>query len=195
MSESGYQFGICSVVKNESIYLRATDLNAPPEEVKLDAYLESNRLTAFELSSDEEKELYVDYATQLDDGEAMSLALVNSRGFSMASDDRKARRLFTEEIGDLKRLLSTSQILKEWSEKAGMNTADVKQVLTDVSRRGRFFPELRRYAFRLVVKSNRVTRARRRLIQGARTVIDRKWRNALTRALCFRPTVSRSPLR
>ena len=140
MSESGYQFGICSVVRNESIYLRATDLNAPPEEVKLDAYLESNRLTAFELSSDEEKELYVDYATQLDDGEAMSLALVHSRGFSMASDDRKARRLFTEEIGDLKRLLSTSRILKEWSEKAAMNTADVKQVLTDVSRRGRFFP-------------------------------------------------------
>jgi predicted nucleic acid-binding protein len=140
MSESGYQFGICSVVKNESIYLRATDLNAPPEEVKLDAYLESNRLTAFELSSDEEKELYIDYATQLDDGEAMSLALVYSRGFGMASDDRKARRLFTEEIGDLKRLLSTSQILKEWSEKAEVNTADVKQVLTDVSRRGRFFP-------------------------------------------------------
>lgn len=140
MSESGYQFGICSVVKNESIYLRATDLNAPPEEVKLDAYLESKHLTALELSSDEEKELYVDYATQLDDGEAMSLALVYSRGFSMASDDRKARRLFTEEIGDLKRLLSTSQILKEWSEKARMNTAEVKQVLTDVSRRGRFFP-------------------------------------------------------
>jgi predicted nucleic acid-binding protein len=140
MSESGYQFGICSVVKNESIYLRATDQNAPPEEVKLDAYLESSRLTAFELSSDEEKELYVDYATQLDDGEAMSLALVYSRSFSMASDDRKARRLFTEEIGDPKRLLSTSQILKEWSEKAGMNAAELKQVLTEVSRRGRFFP-------------------------------------------------------
>jgi predicted nucleic acid-binding protein len=140
MSGSGYQFGICSVVKNESIYLRATDLNAPPEEVKLEAFLESNRLAVFELSSDEEKELYVDYATQLDDGEAMSLALVYSRGFGMASDDRKARRLFTEEIGDLKRLLSTSQILKEWSEKAGMNTAEVKQILTDVSRRGRFFP-------------------------------------------------------
>jgi hypothetical protein len=140
MSESGYQFGICAVVKNESIYLRATDLSAPPEEVKLDAYLKSNRLTVFELSSDEEKELYVDYATQLDDGEAMSLALAYSRGVSMASDDRKARRLFTEEIGDPKRLLSTSQILKEWSEKAGMNAANLKRVLIDVSRRGRFFP-------------------------------------------------------
>lgn len=140
MSESGYQFGICSVVKNESIYLRGADLNAPPEAVKLDALLESDRLTVFELSGDEEKELYVDYATELDDGEAMSLALVCSRGFSMASDDRKARRLFTEEIGDLKRLLSTSHILKEWSEKAGMNAADLKQVLTEVSRRGRFYP-------------------------------------------------------
>jgi predicted nucleic acid-binding protein len=140
MSESGYQFGICSVVKNESIYLRATDLNAPPEEVKLDAYLESNRLTVFELSRDEERELYVDYAAELDDAEAMSLALAHSRGFSMASDDRKARRLFTEEIGDLKRLLSTSRILKEWSEKAGLNPVELKQVLTEVSRRGRLFP-------------------------------------------------------
>ena len=58
----------------------------------------------------------------------------------MASDDRKARRLFTEEIADLKRLLSTSQILKEWSEKTGVNPVELKQVLTEVSRRGRFFP-------------------------------------------------------
>jgi len=140
MSESGYQFGICSVVKNESIYLRATDSSAPPEEVKLDLYVESSRLTVYELSGDAEKELYIDYAAELDDGEAMSLALVCSRGFSMASDDRKARRLFMEEIPDLKRLLSTSQILKDWSEKIGLDSTELRQVLIEVSRRGRFFP-------------------------------------------------------
>jgi hypothetical protein len=140
MSESGYQFGICSVVKNESIYLRATDSSAPPEQVKLDPYVESSRLTVYELSGDAEKELYVDYAAELDDGEAMSLALVCSRGFSMASDDRKARRLFMEEIPDLKRLLSTSQILKDWSEKIGLDPTELRQVLIEVSRRGRFFP-------------------------------------------------------
>ena len=140
MSESRYQFGICSVVKNESIYLRATDSSAPPEEVKLDPYVESNRLTVHELSGDSEKELYVDYAAELDDGEAMSLALVYSRRFSMASDDRKARRLFLEEIPDLNRLLSTSQILKEWSEKVGLDPATLKQMLIEVSRKGRFFP-------------------------------------------------------
>jgi len=94
----------------------------------------------YELSGDPEKELYVDYAAELDDGEAMSLALVYSRGFSMASDDRKARRLFMEEIPDLKRLLSTSQILKDWSEKIGLDSTELRQVLIEVSRRGRFFP-------------------------------------------------------
>ena len=34
-----------------------------PRKSSLMLYLESNRLTVFELSSDEEKELYVDYAT------------------------------------------------------------------------------------------------------------------------------------
>jgi len=70
----------------------------------------------------------------------MSLALVYSRGFTIASDGRKARRLFTEEIADLRRLLSTSQILKELSEEAGLNSAELKHVLTEVCRRGRFFP-------------------------------------------------------
>ena len=140
MSESGYQFGICSVVKNESIYLRASDSSAPPEEMKLDPYVESNSLIVYELSGDAEKVLYVDYAAELDDGEAMSLALVYSRGFNLASDDRKARRLFMQEIADSKRLLSTSQILKDWSENPGLDPAELKHVLTEVSRRGRFFP-------------------------------------------------------
>ena len=140
MTGSRYRFGICSVVKNESIYLRATDSNAPPEEVKLDLHLESNSLVVYELSGDVEKELYVDFAAELDDGEAMSLALVHARGFAMASDDRKARRIFMEEVAVPERLLSTSQILKDWSEIVGLSPTELKQVLVDVSRRGRFFP-------------------------------------------------------
>jgi hypothetical protein len=140
MTDSRYQFGICSVVKNESIYLRATDSNAPPEEVKLDLHVESDSLVVYELSGDAEKELYIDFAAELDDGEAMSLALAHARGFAMASDDRKARRVFIGEVPDPKRLLSTSQILKEWSEIAGLDPAELKQVLFEVSRRGRFYP-------------------------------------------------------
>ena len=139
-SESAYQFGICSVVENESIYLRAADLGAPIEPVKLSPYVESGEFAVFKIRGHAEQELYVDYAAELDDGEAMSLALVRSRGFSMATDDRKARRLFTEEIADSNRLLSTPQILKDWSEKAGLDAAGLKQMLTEVSQRGRFLP-------------------------------------------------------
>jgi hypothetical protein len=140
MSEGDYEFGICLVVKNESVYLRATDSSAPPEEVKFDRFVESSFLTVYELSGDTEKGLYVDYAAELDDGEAMSLALVHSRGLTLASDDRKARRIFMEEIGDSKRLLSTSQILKDWAEKIGLEPTGLKRVLIEVSLRGRFFP-------------------------------------------------------
>ena len=140
LSGSEYKFGICTVVSSESIYLRATDSNAPPEEVKLDPLVKSKYLTVYALSGDNEQTPYVDYAADLDDGEAMTLALAFSRGFSMATDDRKARRIFLEEIGDATRLLSTAQILRMWSKKAGLTSGELKKLLLEVSRRVRFSP-------------------------------------------------------
>jgi predicted nucleic acid-binding protein len=141
LSGSDHAFAICSVVRNESIYLRAADPSAPPEEVKLDGLVESGCLKVLGLSGNPEDALYIDYAGQLDDGEAMSLALAQSRGLFMATDDRKARRLFTEEVEDSRRLLSTAGILRSWSEKVGLERVELKKMLLDVSRRGRFFPQ------------------------------------------------------
>lgn len=140
LSGSEYKFGISTVVSHESIYLRAADSNAPPDEVKLDLFVKSKCLTVYQLSGDKEQVLYVDYAADLDDGEAMTLALALSRGFSMATDDRKARRIFLEEIGDRTRLLSTAQILRSWSKKAGLTSGELKKLLLEVSRRGRYSP-------------------------------------------------------
>jgi len=140
LTGSGYNFGICTVVSKESIYLRTIDPNAPPEAVELDPFVKSKCLAIHGLSGDSEQALYVDYAADLDDGEAMTLALVFSRGFTMATDDRKARRIFLEDTGDVARLLSTPQILKNWSQGAGLTAGDLKILLLEVSRRGRFSP-------------------------------------------------------
>ena len=94
------------------------------------------RKNSTRLPSDRDVGTYLD----LDDGEAKSLALAFSRGFSMATDDRKARRIFLDEIGDTTRLLSTAQILRMWSKKAGLTSGGLKKLLLDVSRRGRFSP-------------------------------------------------------
>ena len=141
LTESEYKFGICTVVSKESIYLRAAEPNAPPDAVELDSFVKSKGLTVYALSGAEEQTLYVDYAADLDDGEAMTLALAYSRGFTVATDDRKARRIFLEDTGDITRLLSTPQILKNWTPRAGLTAVELKKLLLEVSRRGRFSPQ------------------------------------------------------
>jgi len=140
LTGSEYKFGICTVVSKESIYLRAADPNAPPDAVELDPFVKTKHLTVYALTGDKEQTLYVDYAADLDDGEAMTLALAFSRGFTVATDDRKARRIFLEDTDDTTRLLSTPQILKRWSSRARLTGAELKKMLLDVSRRGRFSP-------------------------------------------------------
>jgi hypothetical protein len=140
LTGSEYRFGICTVVSKESIYLRAADPNAPPDTVELEPFVNSKCLTVYGLSGDKEQTLYIDYAADLDDGEAMTLALAFSRGFTVATDDRKARRIFLEDTGDVTRLLSTPQILRKWFREADLTAGELKKMLLEVSRRGRFSP-------------------------------------------------------
>jgi hypothetical protein len=140
LSDDQYRFAVCSIVKRESVSLRSVDSAAPPEEVILDPFCESGCLDVLEPSGGEEETLYVDYAVQVDDGEAMSLALAHSRGLLLATDDRKARRLFLEELGDAARLLTTAAILKAWAKKSRVAGQDLRGVLVRVTQRGRFFP-------------------------------------------------------
>jgi hypothetical protein len=140
LTGSEYKFGICTVVSKESIYLRDADPNAPPDTVDLEPFVKSKCLTVYALTGNQEQTLYVDYAADLDDGEAMTLSLAFSRGFTVATDDRKARRIFLEDTGDMTRLLSTPQILKGWSPRAGLTAVELKKMLLEVSRGGRFSP-------------------------------------------------------
>ena len=140
LTNSEYEFAVCTVVSKESIYLRAVDPTGPPDAVDLNGLVQAKCLSVHGLQGNEEKALYVDYAADLDDGEAMSLALAFSRGFLVATDDRKARRIFLEDTGDAARLLSTTQIVKKWSEKTGLSAAEVRELLREISARGRFSP-------------------------------------------------------
>lgn len=83
---------ICSAMEKESIYLRTDDPHAPLELIRLDPLIDSELLTVCHVEGDEEAQLYIDYASKLDDGEAMSLAIALSRGYDLATDERKARR-------------------------------------------------------------------------------------------------------
>lgn len=131
---------VCSAVERESIYLRTDDPNAPLELIQLAPLLQSGLLTTCHIEGDEEARLYVHYASALDDGEAMSLAIALARGLVLATDERKARRLFLEAAGDPRRLISTSELVRRWANAEGVAAPRLKAALTRIEAHARYQP-------------------------------------------------------
>jgi hypothetical protein len=128
-------------VREESIFLRPADpLAGAPEPIAVDEIIEENQLGVLVIESQTEEVLFVNYAAQLDDGEAMSLALAESRGFALATDDRKARRLFERSIGTSDRLWSTADLLRDWANLREVSPEKLRSVLHNIMTRANFFP-------------------------------------------------------
>lgn len=133
---------MCDLVIEESFFLR--DASNPGERVQIDLqkHLDGGVLTLCELSNENEAEMFVDLASALDDGEAKSLAIALSRGLAVVTDDRKARRIFTEMGGQAGNLLSTSDVVRAWAEETAIDEDTLRVVLTRIQIRSRFMPRL-----------------------------------------------------
>ncbi|HMV86852.1 MAG TPA: PIN domain-containing protein [Blastocatellia bacterium] len=141
LRSSGKECRICVVVEKESFYLRPDD---PQEElfdsIKLEPLIKSGILSLCDIESSQEATLYVDYASRLGDGEAMSLAIAESRGYVLATDDRKARRIFIESGNDPDSLISTSDLVRTWVDSQSVSPAKLKSVLMNIQHKAHFFP-------------------------------------------------------
>ncbi len=133
------QWLICTAVEKESLYLRTEDLKNPLQVVSLAPLLSMELLQICDVETADEARLYVNHSSRLDDGEAMSVALAISRGYFLATDERKARRIFLE-AGVAGRLTCTSQIVREWTETATISRPRAKAALLEIVNKARFFP-------------------------------------------------------
>lgn len=131
---------ICLLVKDESLYLRNEVDVSENEAVELIQLVQNGILNICDFESDVEQELFVNFAVRLDDGEAMSLALALSRNWHLATDDKKARKVFIENNPDNQFLISTSDLIKEWAISTSADNIEVKNVLVRVERKARFRP-------------------------------------------------------
>jgi predicted nucleic acid-binding protein len=128
------QVFVCSYVREkECLYLRSVDADSV-ETIQLAEWQQAGILQDCELTALEEEQFLV-YASQVDDGEAMSLAIARARGFTLITDDRKAQRLAT---ADGIALLTSPQILHAWA--AGQHPPIVSEVLRAVESRARYRP-------------------------------------------------------
>ncbi len=131
---------ICVLVKNESLYLRKEEDVNENESVNIDDLINHGVIQICDFETIDEQELFVNLAASLDDGEAMSLAIALSRNWRLATDDKKARRIFRENNSNSDFLISTTDLIKTWAESEHIADDIIKSFLLKVERKASFRP-------------------------------------------------------
>ena len=92
-----------------------------------------------------EEALLVEFAAHFDDGDdadARACALAVSRGAAVASDDGKVQRILSERLPPVP-IVTTSQLVKQWTEVAGLDQGGTRAILTNIRERASFAPPRR----------------------------------------------------
>ena len=105
------------VLEHEALYVRAIGAYEEQGEtvpVDLSPLVDDGLLLVVRLENPSEEASFVEMAATLDDGEAITGAIALNRGYSVAIDDRKARRVLGEKAPEV-RLVSTLELVQHWS--------------------------------------------------------------------------------
>ena len=135
---TGWQFAICPAVRDEIKKLRDAH-TGEMVDVDIAPLISSGLLQVLELSGDDEEMLYVEQSIVVDDGEAMSIAIAANRQLELAIDDKQAANHTRRTFSGI-RLWSTPEILKHWVDLGGVNSGVLREALSLIEIRARYFP-------------------------------------------------------
>ena len=132
---------ICRAVLDEAEYTREYTLDSGFTMVPLDmnALTGPGLLQIAQPETDAELEDYVNFASEIDDGEAQALAIAKHRGFVLLTDDRRAIRLAGRAEVAV-RTISTVSILQRWAQVNSSNEARLQEVIQRIAVLARFGP-------------------------------------------------------
>ena len=128
------------VLEQEALYVRTVELYEGEVEtlpVDLSPLIDGGLLVVVRLETASEEAHFVELAASLDDGEAMTGAIARNRGFAVAIDDRKARRVLGEWAPGV-RLVSTLELVQQWG--ASVPIDDVSRALRSMRHGARYVP-------------------------------------------------------
>jgi hypothetical protein len=141
LGDLGHRWMLPEAVLNEAIFLRGSSADGGdpdgPEPTELTPHIASGLLTVVQPETERELTAYVDFARDLDDGEAMALAIAQCRGWQLATDDRKAMRLARKAAVPV---LTTPTVVKLWVDALGPSAAELRATLVAIRDRARFLP-------------------------------------------------------
>lgn len=137
----GHIWYVAEAVLSEAQFVGQFQPDGAIERVPIDfaALQKSHLVASVKPESDAEKSDYVDFSTELDDGEAQSLAIAKHRSFTLLTDDRKAIRIAQSPEVNVS-VLTTPQILRQWSALNPANATRVPEILSRIQTLARFSP-------------------------------------------------------
>ena len=140
----GQRLHVPAKVLEETMYIREREGGKSTEEAKLvpravdlTAVLEAGLLHRCDLEGGEELALFVRLAAVVDDGEAACLAVAKSRGWTLATDDRKGRR---EAAALGVPVVTTPELVKMWADATSASVVEVARLLQNIQTYARFAP-------------------------------------------------------
>jgi len=123
----------------EATFLR--DVSDTGEEqrrqIDLSTGVSEGVVSIVDAKSDAELGTFVELAAQLDDAEALGLAIAKHRGWRLATDDRKACRIARSiDVG----VVTTPELMKAWAKAVGVGPAQIRATLSKITLHARFTP-------------------------------------------------------
>lgn len=135
------EFCVSPEVLRESLSIRRPDADDPAllvsAPIELSGAISAGLIKECRLEEDIEIEAFVEFAAQVDDGEASCLAIARSRKWVIATDDRKAIRLAAE-AGVA--LVTTPELLQKWGEATRPGDEILAEALQNIELFARFRP-------------------------------------------------------
>lgn len=127
-----YRFGVADyVLEQEALYTWIPDPDGGGEQrepVDLSSLVGEGLIQVMPLERAAEQLTFIDLAAQIDDGEAVTGALAFHRGCSVATDDRKARRVLQELVPGVP-LVSTLELFKLWAEQGSVTDVELRSAM------------------------------------------------------------------
>ena len=120
-----------AVAEEEALFIRreaSADGEGDQVLVDLSPFVSEDLVEVMRLASRDEETTFVTLAALIDDGEAATAALAVHRGCSVATDDRKARRVLSERAPTVP-LVSTLDLVAQWAETMSVPLVQLRTAL------------------------------------------------------------------
>lgn len=133
---------VCEAVLRESEYTREyTGQGLTTIPLDLGRTVQKGLLRSARPETAEEIEDYVNFAIEVDDGEAQAIAVAKNRGYALLTDDYKAGKLASSaDVGVT--VITTPLLLQEWGNIHEDNKTRLREVVRRITELARFTPRV-----------------------------------------------------